>query len=180
MRYVLANGESGADIRTKINNMFQEIYQDLISGLSFRGILTGSETVAGTTQGYYYFVGQYKTGANVYGSGLTTTVNIGDGLFYNGSAWEVLTDCWNRGYAEKLTRADGLPAIGDPISIEEITHNFAGTYTVTPDVIPVNKSGVHIWVKSVSITEVVIGVGTGEAESDGSDFDYDLLVYSNG
>lgn len=75
--------------------------------------------------------------------------------------------------AEKLSRSGGSPSSGDPASLDTVTHSFAGSYSKAPIVVPINKCDWHIYISSVSTSQVVVGVG---AYGSGTTLDYDLLV----
>lgn len=175
-RQPLYNGEPGFDIRTKLNEMFTEIYNDLIDGLNFLGVLNTGDSVTGTpNNGDYYEIGS----ADTYGSVACAKF---DRLIYSAAAtaWQKVE---SRGayYREAhgiIARSAGTPSTGDPRDISEITHTITGL-GAEPEVIISQKCDWHMYIKSKSynsgtgVMTVVVGVGSSGRDET---VDYDLVV----
>jgi len=168
-RTELVNGETGLSHRGKLNNMFEEIYDDLISGLTFLGILEDGDSVTGSpAQGNYYKIDEDGTYGGIACLGA-------DELYYNGSAWQKMAGA-AKAYQELQTRSDGTPSDGDP-SDDEISHTLTRNYTDTPQVFLQRESDWDIYVKSITnnagTVTVVIGIG---ASGSATTIDYSLYV----
>jgi len=169
-RQELANGDSGLSVRTKLNDMLREIYTDLVSGLTFLGILETGDSVTGSpSQGDFYIVENAAT----YGGIVCVQY---DAIFYNGTGWEKLTGYGDGRLKETLARSSGAPATGDPLDLTIVTHDFTRTYSSAPTIILTKKCDWDIYLVSVSTTQVVIGVG-GQGTSTEAEFDYEINVF---
>jgi len=173
-REILANNDSAINARAKINNNFEEVYSDLINGLTYLGILDNGDTLKTSPDtGDYYIANYAKTYS---GGGKSVAVLKYDAAFYNGSAWEVLDGAYIRGYKEAISYSSGTVApVGetDPLEITTVTHTFVRTYTTAPYVFVISKVDWLIYISSVSATQVVVGVGS---SGGASTLDYDLIV----
>lgn len=85
----------------------------------------------------------------------------------------MFTELFKGVISEVLARSGGSPSSGDPAGLDTVTHSFVGSYSSAPYVIIINKCDWHIYISSVSTSQVVVGVG---AYGSGTTLDYDLLV----
>ena len=177
-RQILSNGDGGLSFRTKLNDMFEEVYEEIITnfGILSMKFISVLDSVNNTVKsdpdnGDYHLVAEGGT----YG-GVACYIN--DIL-----VWSETQDEWQRlpygksGMSESFTFADGTvdpPGETDPSLITSVTHDLEGVYTSNPKVIIVPKMDWDIYIFSISTTQVVMKPG---ASGSASALDYDLFIF---
>ena len=191
MRLELVNGDTALSFRNKINDNFEEVYEELTVSLEYLGVLTSSEAGSGNFPATRPAGGAYEDGdwyyirddGSYFAPGGTVVCYEGDMLIRNqNSIWERMQGS-NKGPKETIQYStDGGKSISpggetDPYTINTITHTFSKTYSTAPDVlITLIAAFWGLWISSITTTQVVIGCsGIGDATS--SNFDYKLLVF---
>jgi len=180
-RQVINNNDSGASVRSKLNSMTDELFNYILAGLTWKGVLNNGDSVTGSpSRGDFYYVNE----AGTYGG---VSCEQYDAIYYNGSSWQKLTNFGGGRLVEIQTYSDGTPspnpAPDDPLDLNTVTHTLSKTYVTTPKVSIASKCDWAFHRQSVTLAAgtvtVVVGVGAYGSVADTSQLDYELQVFSN-